>query len=398
MNSPILKAVKFGAIASGIKADNILDLSVILLPKNSKTAGVFTQNIFCAAPVWVAKNHLNNAVRALVINSGNANAGTGVGSGSQGLKNAYQVCNLVAQSYGITAEQVLPFSTGVIGEQLPMACFEQHIAALVTGANEGGLMQVAKAIMTTDTSVKLSYQSIEYQGKTVNIVGIAKGSGMICPNMATMLSFIITDAKVQTQAQLQTILTTAVNQSFNRITIDGDTSTNDGVTLSATGQSGVNIKAIEAEFSQAINALSHELAMKIVKDGEGATKFVKISVSGGQTQADCLEVAYTIAHSPLVKTALFASDANIGRLLMAVGRAKVEHVFTQACVDIKLNGLAIIKHGLIAPKYTEQQGSIEIAKANIDIAVSIGHSEYLETVWTTDLSYEYIKINADYRS
>lgn len=398
MTTPILKDVLFSALASGIKSNGTPDLAIILLPKHTKTAGVFTQNIFCAAPVLVAKNHLNYAVRALVINSGNANAGTGVASGSQGLKNAYSVCDMVAKHHHIAPEQVLPFSTGVIGKQLPIACFQTHIKALIDGASQDKLEQVAQGILTTDTTIKISHQSLEYQGKKVSVVGIAKGSGMICPNMATMLSFIITDAKADNQTQLQDLLMTAVNQSFNRITIDGDTSTNDALTLSATGLSGVSIDELGQSFSEALNKISRHLAMKIVQDGEGATKFVQIQVSGGQTRADCLEVAYTVAHSPLVKTALFASDANIGRLLMAVGRAKLQYPFKQTDVNISINGVVVITNGLMDENYTDDKGAVELAKKNIVVQISIGKSQWHESVWTTDFSYDYIKINAEYRS
>lgn len=397
MTLPILQGVKFGAVASGIKADNILDLAVILLPEGSITAGVFSQNIFCAAPVLVAKNHLNSLVRALVINSGNANAGTGVTSGSKGLNNAYQMCVLVADAYGVNPEQVLPFSTGVIGQQLPMQCFESHTHSMVDNANEQDILQVANAIMTTDTTLKIAHKKIQYQGKTANIIGIAKGSGMICPDMATMLSFIITDLVADNQQQLQLFLTQSVHQSFNRITVDGDTSTNDAVTLSATGQSGLLISEV-ANFSSILDEISRDLALQIIKDGEGATKFVQINVTGGKTKEDCLEVAYTIAHSPLVKTALFACDANVGRLLMAVGRAKVQHPFKQTAVDIKINNLSVIKKGLMATDYTEEAGSNQMQKDNIVLDVFIGSSAYQETVWTTDFSYDYIKINTEYRS
>ena len=394
----ILKDVLFSAVASGIKTDGQLDLAVILLPKQSKTAGVFTQNIFYAAPVLVAKNHLNHHIRAFIINSGNANAGTGISSNSQGLNNAYKVCELLADVYGITPEQVLPFSTGVIGEQLPMNCFNNHIKALVSQADNTKLEQVAQAIMTTDTQVKIVHKTITYQGKTANIIGIAKGSGMICPNMATMLSFIITDLIAESREQLQDLLTQTVNQSFNRITIDGDTSTNDAVTLSATGTSGITISQVKSQLTKQLNEVSQSLAMKIIQDGEGATKFVEICVSGGASQDDCLQVAYTVAHSPLVKTALFACDANIGRLLMAVGRAKVTHPFAQHEVNIKLNTLPIITDGVVDKLYTEQQGSLKMKQAKIVIEISIGNSQLTERVWTTDFSYDYIKINAEYRS
>lgn len=394
---PILEKVLFAATASGIKSGNRLDLGVILLPEGSQTVGVFTQNIFCAAPIIVAKKHLNNNVRALIINSGNANAGTGVGTDSLGFGNARRVCELVANAYGVKPEQVLPFSTGVIGEQLPMICFENSIALLVKQAGEQDLYQVAKAIMTTDTTVKIAHRIMTHQGKSAHIVGIAKGSGMMCPNMATMLGFIITDLKANNKQQLQTLLKATAEQSFNRISIDGDTSTNDALILSTTGTSNISIDKI-TNFAQVLNELSQELALKIIKDGEGATKFVCINVAGGKTRADCLEVAYTIAHSPLVKTALFASDANIGRLLMAVGRAKVKHAFPPEAVSISINGLAVITGGVVDKNYSEDKGTQQMQKVQIILDVVIGESALKEAVWTTDFSDGYIKINAQYRT
>lgn len=372
-----------------------LDLSVLSFAQDTTTAAVFTKNVFCAAPVLVAKNHLQNDVRALVINSGNANAGTGVSSGSVGLENAYQVCQMVADALGITAEQVLPFSTGVIGQPLPMACFERNIGALVAGLSMKKLPEVAQGILTTDLVEKTHATSFQVGGQTVSISGIAKGSGMICPDMATMLSFIFTDIKAE-QTQLQTCLNIAVNQSFNRITVDGDTSTNDACTLSATGASGVQLEDCLDEFQTALNTLSQSLAHQIIKDGEGATKFVEVRVSG-RSGADCLEVAYTVAHSPLVKTALFASDANWGRILAAVGRANINNLKAQD-VSIYLNEVCLIKNGTLDDTYTEAAGSVEMAKTAIVIGISIGVAQTQESVWTTDLSHDYININAKYRS
>ncbi len=389
--------IKYSAIASGIKAYNKLDLAIIILPENTNTACVFTKNVFCAAPIIVAKNHINNNIRALIINSGNANAGTGIASGDKGIVNAYYICEILADELGVSSKQILPFSTGVIGEQLPIKCFENSIKQLVTSANNNDLQKVASAILTTDTCEKIVAKTINFNGKKVNITGIAKGSGMICPNMATMLSFITTDATINDNKQLQNYLQIAVNKSFNRITIDGDTSTNDAVSLSATGTAGVNIIDIEHEFISKLNETCQELALKIVKDGEGATKLVKISVLGGNSNDDCLEVAYTVAHSPLVKTALFASDANIGRLLMAVGRANIKNLAPQN-VDILINNLLIVKNGLIAKDYNDTKGSIEMAKKNIAINIKIGNKNTIETIWTTDLSHEYVRINSDYRS
>ncbi len=373
-----------------------LDLSLVLLADNTTTVAVFTQNVFCAAPVLVAKNHLQNQPKALIINSGNANAGTGVTSDSIGLKNAYKICELVADTLGIQAQQVLPFSTGVIGQPLPMKCFEDNIARLSTSLSAGNLAQVAQAIMTTDLVEKFYSKQFEVNGKIVTISGIAKGSGMIRPDMATMLSFIFTDIKAN-QSALQSGLTQAVNQSFNRITVDGDTSTNDACTLSATGASGVDINNCSDEFQQALNEVSQALAHKIIKDGEGATKFVEICVKGASTNEDCLEVAYTVAHSPLVKTALFASDANWGRILAAVGRANVVDLKVEQ-VSIYLGELCLIKNGEIDENYTEDLGSMQMAKNEVVMTIKIGNHNTTERVWTTDLSHDYIKINAEYRT
>ncbi len=389
--------IKYSAIASGIKTNNKLDLAIIILPKHTNTVAVFTKNIFCAAPVVIAKNHINNNIRALIINSGNANAGTGVASGDKGITNAYYICKLLADELDILPEQVLPFSTGVIGEQLPIKCFEDNIKTLVVNANNYDIEKVAKAILTTDTRKKIVVKTINFNGKKINITGIAKGSGMLCPNMATMLGFITTDAIINDKQKLQNYLQIAVNKSFNRITIDGDTSTNDALSLSATGRAGIDIIDIEDEFIRTLNETCKELALKIVKDGEGATKLVKISVLGGSSNEDCLEVAYTVAHSPLVKTALFASDANIGRLLMAVGRANVKNL-AQQNVDIFINELLIVKNGLVADNYSDAKGSAEMVKKELTITIKIGNNNTTETVWTTDLSYDYVRINTQYRS
>jgi len=381
---------------SNTKDAEKLDLSIVSLKQGTQTAAVFTQNVFCAAPVLVAKNHLNHTIKALVINSGNANAGTGLGSGSVGLKNAYQVCKLVAKELGIKPEEVLPFSTGVIGQVLPMACFENNITTLVSNLVTDNLSQVAQAILTTDLVTKVHSEQFKVAGKIVTIVGIAKGSGMIRPDMATMLSFVFTDIQAS-KTQLQKCLTLATNQSFNRITVDGDTSTNDACTLSATGASGVNINDCTDEFQQALNKVTQSLAHQIIKDGEGATKFVEVCVKGGNTTDDCLEVAYTVAHSPLVKTALFASDANWGRILAAVGRANIKSLNVED-VSIYLGEVCLIKAGELDSNYTEIQGAQQMKKTDIVITIIIGKSMTKESVWTTDFSYDYIKINAEYRT
>jgi len=387
-----VKGVKCSSIASGIKKNGQLDLSLVSFTKGSNTAAVFTQNIFCAAPVIVAKNHLNSNIEALLINSGNANAGTG----EKGLEDSYKTCEYLAQELNILPEQVLPFSTGVIGELLPLKAFKSNINLLVSSLTKEGMSKVASGILTTDLVEKSYSTSIDVGGKTVNLSGIAKGSGMIRPDMATMLSFIVSDISASSE-ELQDCLTNAVNQSFNRITVDGDTSTNDACTLSATNQSGVQLSQCKDEFQKALNLVSKQLAHMIVKDGEGATKFVEIKIEGLESSEDCLEVAYTVAHSPLVKTALFASDANWGRILAAVGRAKVNGLSIEN-INIFINDLQVIDSGEKSTAYTEELGSAEMQKSEIVITVNLGTSDSSESVWTTDLSYDYVKINAEYRS
>ena len=387
-----IKGVKCSSIASGIKSNNSLDLSLISLVEGSSTAAVFTQNIFCAAPVLVAKNHLNSTIQALLINSGNANAGTG----KKGLEDSFKSCEMIAEELNIKPEQVLPFSTGVIGQLLPVESIKKNANQLVNSLTEDGLGDVAKGILTTDLVEKYCSVSFKVDGVTVNLSGVAKGSGMIRPNMATMLSFIVTDIGAS-QEELQQCLNISVNQSFNRITVDGDTSTNDACTLSATNQSGILYSQCKEAFQKALNELTKKLAHMIVKDGEGSTKFVEVRVSGLESNEDCLEVAYTVAHSPLVKTALFASDANWGRILAAVGRARVKGISFEN-INISLNEVQIISSGEISEQYTEEAGSREMEKPEITIRIDLGSFKTKESVWTTDLSYDYVKINAEYRS
>jgi glutamate N-acetyltransferase/amino-acid N-acetyltransferase len=387
-----IKGVLSASIDAGIKNNDALDLSVIYLTETTATAAVFTQNVFCAAPVVIAKNHLNHHPKALLINSGNANAGTG----TQGMKNTLHTCACLASELNIDIEQVLPFSTGVIGQQLDISKFDTGIPKAIVKLSSDSMGDVAKGILTTDLVEKTASKQFEVNGKMVTISGVAKGSGMIRPDMATMLSFIFTDVK-STQAKLQQCLTSSVNQSFNRITVDGDTSTNDACTLSATGMSGVDIHDCVDEFQQALDEVTQSLAHQIIKDGEGATKFVEVCVKGGVSNADCLEVAYTVAHSPLVKTALFASDANWGRILAAVGRANISGL-TIEDINIYLNEVSIIQAGEPDESYTEAAGSAEMAKDTIVITIEIGESDTQESVWTTDFSYDYVKINAEYRT
>ena len=394
MNNLLLpiNGINFASINAGIKNNADLDLSVVSLIEGSETAAVFTQNIFCAAPVLVAKNHLQKSPRALLINSGNANAGTG----KEGIENTLKSCEILALELNIEGQQVLPFSTGVIGKQLDLSSFESAIPIASSQLSFDAIKDVAKGILTTDLTEKYYSKTFEHAGKTVTLSGIAKGSGMIRPDMATMLSFIFTDIGAS-QAALQNCLKIAVDQSFNRITVDGDTSTNDACTLSATNQSGVDLDECKEEFQNALNEVTKSLAQMIVKDGEGATKFVEIKVGGLSSNEDCLVVAYTVAHSPLVKTALFASDANWGRILAAVGRSKVDGISIEN-IDIFLNDLQIISSGEISKNYTEVGGSAEMQKSDITIRIDLGDAVTSESVWTTDLSYDYVKINAEYRS
>jgi len=387
-----VSGVKCSSISSGIKNNGALDLSLVLLAEGSVTAAVFTQNIFCAAPVLTAKNHLSSDVRALLINSGNANAGTG----EKGLECSYKSCEIIAKEISVEPQQVLPFSTGVIGQILPIEPFEKNSALLVKNLSVNDMSQVAKGILTTDLKEKSHSVSFEVNGETVTLTGIAKGSGMIRPDMATMLSFIFTDIGASKE-DLQDCLSVSVNQSFNRITVDGDTSTNDACTLTATNQSGVRLRDCLNDFQLALNEMTKKLAHMIVKDGEGATKFVEIRASGLASSDDCLEVAYTVAHSPLVKTALFASDANWGRILAAVGRSKVNGLVIEN-INIYLNNLPIILAGELDEQYSEEAASAEMSKSEIVIRIEMGESSSSESVWTTDLSYDYVKINAEYRT
>ena len=387
-----------GATAAGIKKNRQLDLVVMELTPGSITAAVFTQNAFCAAPVTVAKAHLSTTQpRALVINSGNANAGTG----RQGLKDAKQTCTWVAEELGCDPEAVLPFSTGVIGENLSMEKIQAGIPDACADLNIEGWAEAARGIMTTDTVEKMVSVQTDIDGHLVTLTGIAKGSGMIHPNMATMLSFIATDAKIS-PACLQAALEAAVNVSFNRITVDGDTSTNDACTVTATQAADMpEIDALDSaafqQFQQLLTEVMVELAQKIVRDGEGATKFVTVKVESGRDSEECLKVAHAVALSPLVKTALFASDPNWGRILAAVGRAGVEQLNIDR-VEIYLGDVCIVKDGGRAPGYTEAAGQAVMDQPEIQITIKLNRGPATETVWTTDLSYDYVKINAEYRT
>ena len=387
-----------GATAAGIKKNGRLDLVVMEIVPESVTAAVFTQNAFCAAPVTVAKRHLETKQpRALVINSGNANAGTG----KQGLKDAEQACAWLADELGCSPEEVLPFSTGVIGENLPMEKIQRGLPDACADLNIEGWTEAAQGIMTTDTVEKMVSVQREVAGQLVSFTGISKGSGMIHPNMATMLGFVATDAKITAEC-LQAALNEAVNVSFNRITVDGDTSTNDACTVTATQQADMPvIDSLESEayqdFVAVLKEVMVELAQKIVRDGEGATKFVTVAVESGKSSEECLKVAYAVALSPLVKTALFASDPNWGRILAAVGRAGVEQLDIDK-IEIYLGDVCIVRDGGRAEDYTEAAGQAVMNQPEIPITIKLNRGEVNETVWTTDFSYDYVKINAEYRT
>ncbi len=388
--------VRLASAAAGIRYRDRDDLVLMELAEGSTTAAVFTRNRFCAAPVIVAREHLErDEPRYLLINAGNANAGTG----DAGLRAARETCRAVAAMAGCAMSQVLPFSTGVIGEDLPLLPFQRAMPGLVQGLSEetGAWDAAAQAIMTTDTRPKQFCSEVELSGGRVRITGIAKGSGMIRPDMATMLAFVATDAVVPRDT-LQEVLAAAVEPSFNSITVDGDTSTNDACVLVATGRSGVALADPQdlERFELAVSAVCFMLAYEIVRDGEGATRVVIIEVEQARSVEDARQVAYTIAHSPLVKTALFAGDPNWGRILAAVGRAGVE--LDIEAVRIWLDGVSIVRDGGRDPDYREEDGAEVMARPSFTIRVALGTGDAETRVLTCDLSYDYVKINAEYRS
>lgn len=394
----LVAGVRLAAACAGIKKVNRRDLVLFELAEGSSVAGVFTRNAFCAAPVTVCKQHMAAApIRYLIINSGNANACTG----EQGLADARATCAAVAAQAGLAPEQVLPFSTGVIGEPLPVQKIVAVIPDAMSKLSERGWEDAGAGIMTTDTRPKGFSQQLVFEGKTITVNGIAKGAGMIKPNMATMLGYIATDAAVD-QTVLQQILREAADRSFNRITIDGDTSTNDSCILIATGQVDLpKITQASGSLYEALRKLiiaAHiYLAKSIVADGEGATKFVTVDVRGGANRDECLAVGYAVAHSPLIKTALFASDPNWGRIVAAIGYAGVKDLDVTR-VRVHLNDVLIVEKGGRAASYTEAQGQTVMSGTEIAINIDLGRGDARETLWTTDLSYEYVRINADYRS
>ncbi|MFB0963193.1 MAG: bifunctional glutamate N-acetyltransferase/amino-acid acetyltransferase ArgJ [Pseudomonas sp.] len=388
---------ELGIDSAGNKKPGRRDVVLMRCAESSTVAGVYTQNAFCAAPVLLCKQRMQSSPRYLLVNTGNANAATG----ELGLQAANAVCQELAGLLGCPVEQILPFSTGVIGEPLPVAKIVAALPAAISDLREENWALAAEGIMTTDTLPKGASVQFQHNGVTVTVTGISKGAGMIRPNMATMLGYIATDAAVS-QDILQNILHDAANKSFNRITIDGDTSTNDSCILVATGQAALTpITEAQGELyealREAIEQVAMQLAQAIVRDGEGATKFVTVQVQGGANQQECLDVAYAVAHSPLIKTALFASDPNWGRIVAAIGYAGVKDLNTEQ-VNVYLNDVCIVAQGGRAQAYTEEQGAAVMQQAEILIRIELERGGSSETIWTTDLSHEYVRINAEYRS
>ena len=388
---------QLGIASAGIKRPGRKDVVIMRLAEGAQIAGVTTTNAFCAAPVLLTRERLQGDVRYLLTNTGNANAGTG----AEGLANARRTCATLAALSGVDECAVLPFSTGVIGEPLPVAKIESALQAALDDLSEDHWAEAATGIMTTDTLPKGASRQFQHDGVTVTVTGISKGAGMIRPNMATMLGYIATDAKVSRDV-LQALVRDAANKSFNRITIDGDTSTNDCCMLIATGQAPLaEITSASGELfgklREAVFAVFMEIAQAIVRDGEGATKFVTVQVNGGATHQECLDVAYAVAHSPLIKTALFASDPNWGRILAAVGYAGVPDLDVSK-IDVFLGEVCIASQGCRASSYSEEQGAAVMAREEITIRIELGRGTCSETIWTTDLSHEYVKINAEYRT
>ncbi|WP_295875917.1 bifunctional glutamate N-acetyltransferase/amino-acid acetyltransferase ArgJ [uncultured Zhongshania sp.] len=390
--------VRIGVASAGIKKAGRIDTVVFELAEGSSVAGVFTLNAFCAAPVTVAKKHLAaDSPRYLLINTGNANAGTG----AIGMADAHASCAALAEQVGVAPEQILPFSTGVIGEKLPLDKLVAAMPAAVTALSADAWERAANGIMTTDTRPKATSRQIEIDGRTITVTGISKGAGMIKPNMATMLGYVATDAAIAPDV-LQAMLDVAADASFNRITIDGDTSTNDSCVLVATGKAGGEVLSVSEgqtfeKLQTVFNEVFLELAHAIVRDGEGATKFVAVEVAGAKDVSESLKVAYAVAESPLVKTALFASDPNWGRILAAIGRAGVE-ALDVSILTVHLDDVLITEHGGRAASYTEAAGAAVMKQSEITIRINLNRGQHTETVWTTDFSYDYVKINAEYRS
>ncbi len=394
-----VSGIELGITEAGIRKANRRDLLVMRLAANSNVAGVFTQNRFCAAPVTLCREHLmkGDGIRALVVNTGCANAGTG----AEGLKSAQETCLEASRILGIGASQVLPFSTGVILEPLPIDRVKAGLPGAIADLKADNWFAAAHAIMTTDTVAKAASKQIKLQNKTVTITGIAKGAGMIKPNMATMLGYVACDASIS-QPLLQSLTKYAADRSFNRITVDGDTSTNDSFIVMATGvatNSDIN-DAASADYillRNAITEVSAQLAQAIVRDGEGATKFITIKVEHGASEDECAKVGYAIGHSPLVKTAFFASDPNLGRILAAIGYAGIDDLNVDK-INVYLDDVLVAENGGRAKSYTEADGQRVMKQSEITIRVVLNRGAASTTVWTCDFSYDYVKINADYRS
>ncbi|MES3002542.1 MAG: bifunctional glutamate N-acetyltransferase/amino-acid acetyltransferase ArgJ [Pseudomonadota bacterium] len=394
--------VRIGIAEAGVRKANRKDLTVVLLDEGASVSGVFTQNRFCAAPVQLCRDHLDRVatsggIRAMVINTGNANAGTG----DDGLARARTTCVALAQMLDIAPEQILPFSTGVIMEPLPVDRIEAGLPAAIADAKPDHWLRAAEGIMTTDTIAKAFSRRVTVGGATVTVTGISKGAGMIRPNMATMLGFMATDAKVDASVMKQLAFELAEG-SFNRVTVDGDTSTNDSFVVIATNKAQhAAIASLESDDGKALKAAMMEvarlLAQAIVRDGEGATKFITVRVEGGKTEAECRQVAYAIGHSPLVKTAFFASDPNLGRILAAVGYAGIADL-DQTKIDLHLDDVHVATGGGRNPSYREEDGQRVMKQSEITVRVGLGRGDASDTVWTCDFSYDYVKINADYRS
>jgi glutamate N-acetyltransferase / amino-acid N-acetyltransferase len=397
-----IAGVRIGVAEAGIRKANRKDLTVVLVDAGASVAGVFTQNRFCAAPVQVCRENLQSAansggIRAMVINTGNANAGTG----DDGLVRARATCIALARRLEIAPQQVLPFSTGVIMEPLPADRIEAGLPAAIADAQPQHWLRAAEGIMTTDTVAKAFSKQVTIDGATISITGISKGAGMIRPNMATMLGFLATDANVE-QAVMQQLARELAEGSFNRVTVDGDTSTNDSFVVIATNKAQhAPIASLDTLAGQALKTamldVARQLAQAIVRDGEGATKFITVRVEGGKTPHECRLVAYAIAHSPLVKTAFFASDPNLGRILAAVGYAGIDDL-DQTRIDLYLDDVHVAVNGGRNPAYREEDGQRVMKQSEITVRVVLGRGTAADTVWTCDLSHDYVSINADYRS
>ena len=394
-----IRGLRIGVTEAGIRKANRKDLTVVLIDEGASVSGVFTQNRFCAAPVQICREHIASAsgIRAMLINTGNANAGTG----EEGRARAMRTCTALAGKLNVAPHQILPFSTGVIMETLPVDRIEAGLDGALADAREDNWLRAAEGIMTTDTIAKAYGAQVLIGDTRVSITGISKGAGMIRPNMATMLGFLATDACVS-QTLMHQLATELADGSFNRVTVDGDTSTNDSFVVIATNKAAhAPIESLDSPEGQALKLamleVARKLAQAIVRDGEGATKFIAIKVEGGKTKAECRQVAYAIAHSPLVKTAFFASDPNLGRILAAVGYAGIDDL-DQSGIDLYLDEVHVAMKGGRNPLYREEDGQRVMKQSEITVCVALGRGEAYDTIWTCDLSHDYVTINADYRS